>query len=260
MATVKIEHLRKVFPTPTGEVTVLDDISFTVESNTFVSVIGPSGCGKTTLLNIVAGIEPKTSGLIEMTEEGRQAKLAYVFQEARLLPWRSVFDNLMYVQETRDSAAKERVAAALELVGLEDSAKKWPGQLSGGQQQRIGIARAFSVEPDLLLMDEPFSHLDAITARGLRGYLQDVWQRTRKTVVFVTHDVSEAVELSDRMIMLSAGGMIHQDIQVTLPRPRRASDPDVAVMEAEVLGRFEDLEMRMKHEAGAAAQPEPVVV
>jgi NitT/TauT family transport system ATP-binding protein len=251
MATVKVDHLRKVFATPTGEVTVLNDISFTVESNTFASVIGPSGCGKTTLLNIIAGIEPKTSGLIEMTEEGRPAKLAYVFQEARLLPWRSVFDNLMYVQESRDAAAKERVNAALELVGLEDSAKKWPGQLSGGQQQRIGIARAFSVEPDLLLMDEPFSHLDAITARGLRDHLQELWQRTRKTVVFVTHDVSEAVELSDRIIMLSSGGKIHEDIPVGLPRPRRASNPDVAVMEADVLGRFEDLEMRMKHEATA---------
>lgn len=253
MATVTLEKLRKVFPTPTGDLVVLNDISFKIENNTFVSVLGPSGCGKTTLLNIVAGIEPKTAGHFEIEEEGRPAKLAYVFQEPRLLPWRTIFDNLMYVQDTHDAAAKQRATAALELVGLSNEAKKWPSQLSGGQQQRIGIARAFSVEPNMLLMDEPFSHLDAITARGLRDHLQELWQRTRKTVMFVTHDVSEAVELSDRIIMLSAGGHIDQDLEIKLPRPRRASDPQVALLEAKVLGVFENLEANMKL---AAAGPE----
>ncbi|HEV7957756.1 MAG: ssuB [Microbacteriaceae bacterium] len=249
MATVTVDCLRKVFATPTGPQTVIDDISFEVADQSFLSLVGPSGCGKTTLLNIISGIEAATSGSVEMKENGQAAKLAYVFQEPRLLPWRSVFDNLMYVQPVQDDAARERVTTALERVGLAHAAKKWPGQLSGGQQQRIGIARAFSVEPDVLLMDEPFSHLDAITARGLREHLQELWAHTRKTVIFVTHDVSEAAELSDRILMLAPGGRIHEDIQVTLPRPRRASDPEVAVLEASVLRRFEDLEAATKNQS-----------
>ena len=249
MATVSVDSIKKVFSTPTGPQTVLDNISFEVADQSFLSLVGPSGCGKTTLLNIISGIEKTTSGSVVMDQSGKEAKLAYVFQEPRLLPWRSVFDNLMYVQAVRDDAARERVNSALDLVGLSSAAKKWPGQLSGGQQQRIGIARAFSVEPDVLLMDEPFSHLDAITARGLRGYLQDLWSHTRKTVIFVTHDVSEAAELSDRILMLAPGGRIHEDIEVPLPRPRRASDPEVAILEASVLRRFEDLEASIKYEA-----------
>lgn len=242
MATVTVDRLHKVFATPTGPQTVLDGISFEVAPQSFVSLVGPSGCGKTTLLNIISGIETATSGSVDTTGRGATAKLGYVFQEPRLLPWRSVFDNLMYVQPVRDEAARERVDTALTRVGLAHAAKKWPGQLSGGQQQRIGIARAFSVEPDVLLMDEPFSHLDAITARGLREHLQELWADTRKTVIFVTHDVNEAAELSDRILLLAPGGRIHEVIEVPLPRPRRASDPDVAVLEASVLRRFEELE------------------
>lgn len=252
MATVTVDNLRKVFTTPTGPQTAIDDISFDVADQSFLSLVGPSGCGKTTLLNIIAGIETATSGSVELRENGKPAKLAYVFQEPRLLPWRSVFDNLMYVQPVQDEAARERVNTALDRVGLAHAAKKWPGQLSGGQQQRIGIARAFSIEPDVLLMDEPFSHLDAITARGLREHLQELWAHTRKTVIFVTHDVSEAAELSDRILMLEPGGRIHEDIHVTLPRPRRASDPEVAVLEASVLRRFEDLEAATKGKAASA--------
>lgn len=253
MATVTVDSLDKVFETPTGPQTALDNLSFEVADRSFLSLVGPSGCGKTTLLNVISGIEPATSGTVEMKEDGKPAKLAYVFQEPRLLPWRSIYDNLMYVQEVQDEAAKERVHTALERVGLAHAAKKWPSQLSGGQQQRIGIARAFSVEPDVLLMDEPFSHLDAITARGLREHLQELWAHTRKTVIFVTHDVSEAAELSDRILMLEPGGRIHEDIPVTLPRPRRASDPDVAILEASVLRRFEDLEASTKHLKPAAS-------
>ena len=249
MATVRVDCINKVFNTPTGPQTVLDNISFEVADQSFLSLVGPSGCGKTTLLNIISGIETSTSGSVVMNKNGQAAKLAYVFQEPRLLPWRSVFDNLMYVQPVRNEAARERVNAALTRVGLAHAAKIWPGQLSGGQQQRIGIARAFSVEPDVLLMDEPFSHLDAITARGLREHLQELWAHTRKTVIFVTHDVSEAAELSDRILMLAHGGRIHEDIEVSLPRPRRASDPEVAILEASVLRRFEELEASTKQEA-----------
>jgi NitT/TauT family transport system ATP-binding protein len=252
LATVTVRNLVKVFGSRTGRQTVIDDIGFEIADRSFVSLVGPSGCGKTTLLNIIAGIETATSGTVTIGDTGHPGKLAYVFQEPRLLPWRSIFDNLMYVQRVRDDAARRRVNEALDRVGLAHAAKRWPGQLSGGQQQRVGIARALSVEPDVLLMDEPLSHLDAITARGLREHLQDLWAQTRKTVIFVTHDVREAVELSDRILMLAPGGRIHEDVTVDLARPRRGSNTEVAVLEASILRRFEDLE------ASAASRPTPV--
>ncbi|ANI40236.1 ABC transporter ATP-binding protein [Mycolicibacterium vaccae] len=253
MANVTVTNLLKVFGTPTGPQTVIDHIGFEIADQSFVSLVGPSGCGKTTLLNIIAGIETATSGSVTIGRTGQQAKLAYVFQEPRLLPWRSIFDNLMYVQKVRDEAAKQRVHEALKRVGLGHAEKKWPGQLSGGQQQRVGIARALSIEPDVLLMDEPFSHLDAITARGLREHLQELWAQTRKTVVFVTHDVKEAAELSDRILMLAPGGTIHEDITVDLPRPRKASNTEVAVLESSILRRFEELEASSRHLSTAPA-------
>ncbi|MDF2823170.1 MAG: ssuB [Mycobacterium sp.] len=253
MANVTVTNLLKVFGTPTGPQTVIDHLNFEIADRSFVSLVGPSGCGKTTLLNIIAGIEPASSGTVAIGNTGKPAKLAYVFQEPRLLPWRSIFDNLMYVQKVRDEAAKQRVHEALERVGLGHAEKKWPGQLSGGQQQRVGIARALSIEPDVLLMDEPFSHLDAITARGLREHLQELWAQTRKTVVFVTHDVKEAAELSDRILMLAPGGTIHEDITVDLPRPRKASNTEVAVLESSILRRFEDLEASSRQRAATPA-------
>lgn len=253
MANVTVTDLLKVFGTPTGPQTVIDHLNFEIADRSFVSLVGPSGCGKTTLLNIIAGIESASSGTVTVGAPGQHAKLAYVFQEPRLLPWRSIFDNLMYVQRVRDDAAKERVHEALRRVGLGHAEKKWPGQLSGGQQQRVGIARALSIEPDVLLMDEPFSHLDAITARGLREHLQELWAQTRKTVVFVTHDVSEAAELSDRILMLAPGGTIHEDIPVDLPRPRKASNTEVAVLESSILRRFEELEASSRQRSATPA-------
>jgi NitT/TauT family transport system ATP-binding protein len=147
-------------------------------------------------------------------------------------------DNMLYV---RDDDGAEKATRYLEMVGLSHTHDMFPGQLSGGMQQRVGIARAFSVEPDLLLMDEPFSHLDAITARSLRDHLQELWTVTRKTVLFVTHDVVEAVQLSDRIIVLAPGGRIFDDIMIDLPHPRRAADPKVATQQAEILGRFEEM-------------------
>jgi NitT/TauT family transport system ATP-binding protein len=241
MARVDIQRLTKYFPPPLkggDPVTAIGGISFEVEGNVFVSIVGPSGCGKSTLLNILSGVETPSSGSVSVTENGRPARLGYVFQDARLLPWRTVMDNMLYV---RDDDGAEKATRYLEMVGLSHTHDMFPGQLSGGMQQRVGIARAFSVEPDLLLMDEPFSHLDAITARSLRDHLQELWTVTRKTVLFVTHDVVEAVQLSDRIIVLAPGGRIFDDITIDLPHPRRAADPKVATQQAEILGRFEEM-------------------
>jgi NitT/TauT family transport system ATP-binding protein len=254
VATLTIEGLTKVFPPPrkrADPVTALGGLSFEMTGHTFVSLVGPSGCGKSTLLNILSGVETPTSGRLSVTEDGRPAKLGYVFQDARLLPWRTVMDNMLYVQDSRNEKAREQARRYLTMVGLENNEASYPGHLSGGMQQRAGIARAFSVEPDLLLMDEPFSHLDAITARSLREHLQQLWQESGKTVLFVTHDIMEAVQLSDRIIVLRHGGQIHADIPIDLPHPRRASDPEVAAVQAEILGRFETMDGVME-EATAA--------
>jgi NitT/TauT family transport system ATP-binding protein len=253
MATVNVDNLTKIFPPPLkggDPVKAITHIDFEVDGNVFVSIVGPSGCGKSTLLNILSGVETPTGGNVTVTEGGRDAKLGYVFQDARLLPWRTVMDNMLYVRDSDTEADRAEVMKYLEMVELGHTIDMFPGQLSGGMQQRVGIARAFSVAPDLLLMDEPFSHLDAITARSLRDHLQILWQRTQKTVLFVTHDVMEAVQLSDRIIVLAPGGTIYDDISIDLPHPRKASDPKVATQQAEILGRFEEMQQQVGQKAG----------
>jgi len=259
VATLKVDGLSKVFPAidrRSSPSTAIEELSFELSGHVFVSVVGPSGCGKSTLLNIVSGIDAPTSGTVDVAEGDRSARLGYVFQDPRLLPWRTVMDNMLYVLDGHGEDARERALSYLGMVGLADEGGKFPSQLSGGMQQRVGIARAFSVEPDLLLMDEPFSHLDAITARSLREQLQEIWAQTKKTVLFVTHDVMEAVQLSDRIVVLAPGGRLYADIPIELPRPRRASDTEVATAQAEILQRFEAMQREV--EQGAAdALPAP---
>jgi NitT/TauT family transport system ATP-binding protein len=245
MATVTVDHLGKTFDGQDRAVVALDDVSFEASGHTFVSIVGPSGCGKSTLLNILAGVETPTSGSVSISEDGgeQRARVGYVFQAPRLLPWRSVMDNMLFVQKDRSPETVERAARYLDMVGLGGHKKVWPAQLSGGMQQRVGIARAFAIEPDALLMDEPFSHLDAITARGLRRELHALWKDTRKTVLFVTHDVGEAVELSNRIVILAKGGRLQRDMEVDLPFPRDPADDRVALMKADVLRQFEELDL-----------------
>lgn len=252
MAKVTINHLTKVFPPPRADLPptrAIQDISFELSGHVFVSVVGPSGCGKSTLLNILSGIETPTSGTVEVTQDGRPAKRGYVFQDPRLLPWRTVMQNMLYVSDLPEAEARANAMEYLDMVGLTHAEDMFPGQLSGGMQQRVGIARAFSVEPDILLMDEPFSHLDAITARSLRDQLQDIWNRTGKTVVFVTHDVVEAVQLSDRIVIMEQGGRMYSDLEITLPHPRKSSDPAVATQQAEILGVFEKMQEQRERAA-----------
>lgn len=249
MATLRVENVTKVFPplTPADKpVRALDGVSFEMSGQVFVSLVGPSGCGKSTLLNITSGVDMPTSGKVTLTHSGGRAGIGYVFQDARLLPWRTVMDNLLYVADGDRPTARSKAQTHLEMVGLGRFTNMFPGQLSGGMQQRVGIARAFFVDPDLLLMDEPFSHLDAITARGLREQLQEIWNETRKMVLFVTHDVREAVELSTRIILMAYGGRIYEDINIDLPYPRKSSDPAVALMQAEILGHFEKMEAELR--------------
>lgn len=244
MADIKIEHLHKEFGLGEDKVVALEDVSLGISGHVFVSIVGPSGCGKSTLLNIMSQIETPTSGVVSITQGDREAMRGYVFQAARLLPWRTVMDNLLFVQDEHGSeAARERCQRYLEMVQLGDKGDKYPGELSGGMQQRVGIARAFSVEPDVLFMDEPFSHLDAITARTLRRELHEMWKATGKTIVFVTHDVGEAVELSNRILVFSKGGKLEDDITIELPFPRDAADEAVAVQKAHVLKKFEELDL-----------------
>jgi NitT/TauT family transport system ATP-binding protein len=245
VAILQVEHLNKTFPAierRSPSTTAIEDLSFEIGGHVFVSVVGPSGCGKSTLLNIVSGIETASRGTVSVSQNGRAARVGYVFQEPRLLPWRTVTRNMLYVLEGNGEAPREQAATYLRMVGLEDAGDKFPAQLSGGMQQRVGIARAFAVEPDLLLMDEPFSHLDAITARSLREQLQEIWAQTKKTVLFVTHDITEAVQLSNRVLMLAPGGRLYADLPIDLPYPRRASDTQVAMAQAELLGRFETMQ------------------
>jgi NitT/TauT family transport system ATP-binding protein len=244
MATVTVKNLVKIFPPPRSgnpPVRAINDISFEISGHVFVSIVGPSGCGKSTLLNILSGIEKPSAGSVKVDQEGKPAQKGYVFQDPRLLPWRTVIQNMLYVSDLPEKEAIGNAKEHLAMVGLSGADDMYPGQLSGGMQQRVGIARAFSVAPDILFMDEPFSHLDAITARSLRLQLQEIWNETRKTVVFVTHDVIEAVQLSDRIIIMEHSGSIHGDIEIDLPHPRKISDPKVALRQAEILGIFESM-------------------
>jgi NitT/TauT family transport system ATP-binding protein len=243
MADIRVKNLHKEFGVGEDRVVALENVNLHIEGHVFVSVVGPSGCGKSTMLNILSGIETASSGEVTITQDAHDANPGYVFQAARLLPWRSVMDNLLFVQKERDEAARARCQHYLDMVQLGDKGDKYPGELSGGMQQRVGIARAFSIEPDVLFMDEPFSHLDAITARSLRRELHDMWKETKKTVLFVTHDVGEAVELSNRILVFAKGGKLEDDIQIDLPFPRDGADEQVAVAKAHVLKKFEDLDL-----------------
>jgi NitT/TauT family transport system ATP-binding protein len=243
MADIKVQNLQKEFGVGEDRVVALENVNLAISGHVFVSIVGPSGCGKSTLLNILSGIETPSSGTVTITQDSHDAEPGYVFQAARLLPWRTVMDNLMFVQREKDDAARERCQRYLDMVQLGDKGDKYPGELSGGMQQRVGIARAFSIEPDVLFMDEPFSHLDAITARSLRRELHQMWAKTKKTVLFVTHDVGEAVELSNRILVFAKGGVLKDDLNVELPFPRDPSDDAVAVAKAQVLRKFEELDL-----------------
>ncbi len=220
---IAVRHLSKVY----GAVEALRDVSFTIRGGEFVSIIGPSGCGKTTMLKIVAGLVPATSG--EIVIEGRAVtgpgpERALVFQDFALMPWTSVQRNVEFGLRLRGVPRDERRRVAREAiakVGLAGFEQAYPQALSGGMQQRVGLARALAVRPRMLLMDEPFASIDEQTRRLFQDDLLRLWSEERKTVVFVTHSMEEAIYLSDRVVVLSPRpGRLHQIMDVALPRPR----------------------------------------
>jgi NitT/TauT family transport system ATP-binding protein len=226
---IDIRDLSLTFRTADGPVNALSGINLGVGHGEFVSLIGPSGCGKTTLLRVIADLEQQTGGTITVNgvtpREARQARAyGYVFQAAALYPWRNIARNVALPLEIMglDRAARQsRVRDNLALVNLTGFERKYPWQLSGGMQQRVSIARALAVEPDLLLMDEPFGALDEIVRDHLNDQLLQLWAKTEKTVVFVTHSIPEAVYLSTRIVVMSPRpGRIQDVIDSTLPRER----------------------------------------
>lgn len=247
---ISIRNLVKSYGDPGRELLVLDRISFDVAISSLVTIVGPSGSGKSTLLNVLAGLEAFKSGSVEIYSNNSSSKLGYVFQSPRLLPWLNIEDNLMFVRpEHVDKALhKERTQRYLKMVGLKNVGHKYPHQLSEGMQQRVGIARGLCVEPTVLLMDEPFSHLDEITAEQMRAELLRIWQETKRTIIFITHDMQEAVQLGDRLIMLDYHGHIFEDIKIDLPRPRDFTERAFVDFYADVVRRFHQMQARRTEE------------
>jgi len=228
-AAVKAEHLRIEFDTPTGVFTALEDFSIDVAQKEFVSLIGPSGCGKTTVLRCIANLLDPVSGSVSVN--GMQPKdaikkrdVGYVFQSATLLEWRNVLKNVLLPLEIAGvprSQAVPRALAMIDRVGLSDFTRSFPRQLSGGMQQRVAIARSMVMEPDIILMDEPFAALDEITREDMNRWLMDVFATSNTTVLFVTHNIREAIFLSDRVVVMAARpGRIIKEFAIDLPRPR----------------------------------------
>jgi len=211
-------------PATRERLTAIERMDLDVHEGEFVSIVGPSGCGKSTFLKIVNGLLPATDGEIEIRRTGKGNDHAMVFQDSSLFPWYSVIRNVAYGLACRGVPRKEAFARAMpmiRLVGLEGFEQKYPYQLSGGMQQRANLARALTVDPELLLMDEPFAALDAQTRELMQVELIRIWSQARKTVVFITHQIDEAIFLSDRVVVMSARpGRILADIPIELPRPR----------------------------------------
>ncbi|MBI5932445.1 MAG: ABC transporter ATP-binding protein [Chloroflexi bacterium] len=216
-----LRDLSATFPDNNGGLQALERVSFDVHPREFVALIGPSGCGKSTLLRILAGILRPSAGDVDFGDL-RQPRVGMVFQQANLMPWRTTLENIMLPLElSGDADAETRARALIELVGLTGFEHNWPRELSGGMAQRVAIARALVHDPDLLLLDEPFGSLDALTRERMWMELSRIWQARQNTVIMVTHSISEALFLADRVLVLTARpGRVKLDLQVDLPRPR----------------------------------------
>jgi nitrate/nitrite transport system ATP-binding protein len=235
-AFLEIDHVTKTFPAPDGrgDVTVFSDVAFGLTEGEFLTMVGHSGCGKSTLLNIIAGLEKPTEGGVVL--EGREIKgpgidRMVVFQNFALMPWLTVFDNVrVAVRAARPAWSHAEIGAwvqrYVDMVGLTGAEKKRPAALSGGMRQRVGLARAFSTEPKVLLLDEPFAQIDALTRGVIQDELVRMWTASRNTVFMVTHDVDEAILLSDRIALMTSGpdARLAEIVDVKIPRPRTRAE------------------------------------
>jgi ABC-type nitrate/sulfonate/bicarbonate transport system ATPase subunit len=246
MHQIELRNISLQYESAENPVTALQDVSFGVEAAEFLCVVGQSGCGKTTMLNIVAGFLKPTKGEILIsgkTVTGKGLDRGIVFQDfAQLFPWRTAQRNIEFGLEMKGIAKEERAEIALRflrLVNLEKFARSYPHELSGGMQQRVAIARALAYNPAVLLMDEPFAALDALTREEMQRFLVDVWRETKKTVVYVTHNVAEAVYLADRVIVFSPHpGTVKAQVKITLPRPRDTLSVEFLEYQKEIVGHI----------------------
>jgi NitT/TauT family transport system ATP-binding protein len=246
MPHIEVREVSLVYDTPGGSVAGLGSVSFDIAASEFLCLIGPSGCGKTTLLNIIAGFLKPTAGEIRIGGkrlDGHGMDRGIVFQDfAQLFPWRTALGNVAFGLEMKGmpKAERERLALGqLALVKLEKFAAAYPHHLSGGMQQRVAIARALAYNPAVLLMDEPFAALDALTRDDMQRLLADVWQKTRKTVIYVTHNVAEAIYLADRVIVLTPHpGEVKAEIAIALPRPRDPLSLEFLEVQKELLAQL----------------------
>jgi len=245
--TIGVDHLEKVFHSQNDmEITALTEMNLSVPENEFLCILGPSGCGKSTLLRIIAGLEKASSGKVfyngrEHTKPCRE--IGMVFQSYSLMPWLNVLDNIALGLEFASVSKPERMAIAreyLDMIGMSNFGKAFPYELSGGMQQRVAIARALANNPDVLLMDEPFGALDAYTRIIMQKELLRIWEQRKKTILFVTHSVDEAVYLADRIILMSGNpGRIKKEIAITIPRVRERSNPRYGELTSELLALLE---------------------
>jgi len=232
-----LDRVGKTYP---NGVNALERFSASIRLGEILAIIGGSGCGKSTLLRAVAGLDPATTGSVTLDDiriSAPHEKIGIIFQEPRLLPWLSVADNIGFgLSYLPASVRREKVERSLARVGLADKATAWPRELSGGQAQRVAIARALVPQPEVLLLDEPFSALDAFTRRDLQDHLLDLWADTRPTLILVTHDVDEAVVLADRvLVMRPRPGRLFQEIAINLGRPRDRNSPHFDAFKRNVL-------------------------
>jgi nitrate/nitrite transport system ATP-binding protein len=228
---LQLENIHKTFPLPGGkEYKAVVDVNMNIKKNEIISIIGHSGCGKSTLLNMIAGLDAQTQGNIILNNKeikGPGPERAVVFQNHSLLPWLSVYQNIelavkKVMPELSSSELRKRVEHFVSMVNLDHAKDKFPGEISGGMKQRVGIARALSIKPDVLLMDEPFGALDSLTRANLQEHLMRIQESVQNTVIIITHDIDEAVLLSDRVIMMTNGpsATIGEILEVNIPRPR----------------------------------------
>jgi len=244
MPHIEVRDVSLVYDTPAGRVQGVQGASFDIEQSEFLCIVGPSGCGKSTLLNIIAGFIAPSSGEIRIGGKpvsGYGMDRGIVFQDfAQLFPWRTALANVAFGLEMKGMGREERESIALEqlaLVKLEKFAKAYPHHLSGGMQQRVAIARALAYNPSVLLMDEPFAALDALTRDDMQRLLAEVWRETRKTVIYVTHNVAEAVYLADRVVVMTPHpGTVKTLVPIDLPRPRDPLSVEFLAFQKQLLG------------------------